>query len=129
MGYGRIVTCNKVCFVDQVCGFDRFLTETKVRHCNTAGLLGVIIKICLSIHICIVTNDLDGVFVSTYSTISSKSPELQFVVPSGVVTIGAPVSRERFVTSSTIPIVNFSFVVFSYTATICAGVVSLEPSP
>ena len=61
---------------------------------------------------------------------SAPSPQnLQFVVPSGVVTSGAPVSRERFVTSSTIPIVNFSFSVFSYTATICAGVVSLEPSP
>ena len=73
---GRIVTCNKVCFVDQVCGFDRFLTETKVRHCNTAGLLGVIIEVSLSVHVCIVTDDLDGVLVSTYSTICSKSPEL-----------------------------------------------------
>ncbi len=33
----------------------------------------------------------------------------------GVVTIASPVSRERFVTSSTIPRVNFSFVVFSNT--------------
>ena len=73
---GRIVACYKVCFVDQVGRFDRFLTKTKVGHCNTTGLLGVIIKVCLSVHICIVTDDLDGVLVSTYSTISTKSPEL-----------------------------------------------------
>ncbi len=70
------MACNKVCFVDQVCRFDRFLTETKVRHCNTAGLLGVIIEVSLSVHICVVTDDLDGVLVSTYSTVCSKSPEL-----------------------------------------------------
>ncbi len=73
---GWIVTCYEVCFVDQVCGFDRFFTETKVRHCNTAGLLGVIIEVSLSVHIGIITNDLDGVLVSTYGTISSQTPEL-----------------------------------------------------
>ena len=72
---GRIMTCNKVCFVDQVCGFDRFLTETKVRHCNTAGLLGVIVKVSLSVHVCVVTDDLNGVLVCTYSTVSAKTPE------------------------------------------------------
>jgi hypothetical protein len=52
------------------------MTETQVRHGNTAGLLGVIIKICLSIHIGIVTDDLDGVLVSTYGTICAQTPEL-----------------------------------------------------
>ncbi|EJW93611.1 hypothetical protein EVA_18282 [gut metagenome] len=47
-----------------------------------------------------------------------KPQNLQLMVPSGVVTSGAPTSRDKFVTSSTIPIVNFCFVVFSYTATI-----------
>ncbi len=73
---GRIMACYEVCFVDQVCRFDRFLTETQVGHGNTTGFLGVIVKICLSIHVCIITNDLDGVLVSTYSTVSTKSPEL-----------------------------------------------------
>ena len=36
---GRIVACYKVCFFDQVGRFDRFLTETQVRHGNTAGFL------------------------------------------------------------------------------------------
>ena len=72
----RIVTGNKVCFVDQVCGFDRFLAETQVRHRNTAGLLGIIVKVSLCIHICIVTDDLDGVLVGTYGTVSAQTPEL-----------------------------------------------------
>ena len=68
---GRIVACYKVCLFDQVCGFDRALTETQVRHCNTAGFLRVVIKICLSVHICVVTDDLDGVLVCSNSTVSS----------------------------------------------------------
>ena len=61
---------------------------------------------------------------------SAPRPQnLQLIVPSGVVTSGAPTSSESPVTSSTIPIVNLAFVVFSYTATTCAGVVSLEPNP
>ena len=69
------MTCNKVCFVDQVGGFDRFLSETQVRHRYTAGLLGVIIEVSLSIHVCVVTDDLDGVLVCTYGTVCAKSPE------------------------------------------------------
>ena len=72
---GRIMTCNKVCFVDQVGGFDRFLSETQVRHRYTAGLLGVIIEVSLSVHVCVVTDDLDGVLVCTYGTVCAKSPE------------------------------------------------------
>ena len=73
---GRIVAGNKVSFTDQVCGFDRFLTKTQVGHCYTTGFFGVIIKVCLSVHISVVTDDLDGVLVSTYSTVCSQTPEL-----------------------------------------------------
>ena len=73
---GRIVACYKVSLVDQVCGFDRFLTETQVRHGHTAGFLGVIIKVCLSIHIGVIADDLDGVLVSAYGTVCAQSPEL-----------------------------------------------------
>ena len=52
------------------------MTEAQVRHGNTAGLLGVIIKVCLCIHIGIVTDDLDGVLVCTYGTVSAQTPEL-----------------------------------------------------
>ena len=44
-------------------------------HCNTTGLLGVIIKVSLCVHVCVVTDDLDGVLVGTYCTISSQTPE------------------------------------------------------
>ena len=43
---------------------------------NTAGLLGVILEVSLSLHVSMVTDDLDGVLVSTDSTVSTKSPEL-----------------------------------------------------
>src|SRR5699024_7147536 len=72
---GRIVACHKVCLMDQVCRFDRQLTETEVRHCNTAGLLGVIVKVSLCVHICVVTDDLDGVLVRSDCTVSAESPE------------------------------------------------------
>ena len=73
---GRIVTCYEVCLLDQIGGFDRALTETKVRHGNTAGFLGVIIKVCLRIHVCVITNDLDGVLICAYRTVCAQSPEL-----------------------------------------------------
>ena len=69
------MTCNKVCLVDQISRLDRLLTKTKVRHGHTAGLLGVIVKVCLCIHIGVVADDLDGVLVCTYGTVSTKSPE------------------------------------------------------
>ena len=72
---GRIVTCYEVCLVDQVSRLDRLLTKTKVRHGHTARLLGVIVKVCLCIHIRVVADDLDGVLVCTYGTVSTKSPE------------------------------------------------------
>ena len=73
---GRIVAGYEVCLVDQVGGFDRFLTETQVRHGNTAGLLGVIIEVSLSVHVCVITDDLDGVLVCTYGTVCTQTPEL-----------------------------------------------------
>ena len=118
----------KSSLMDQVGGFDRFLTETQVRHGNTAGFLGVIIKVCLCVHICIVTNDLDGVLVSTYSTVSSQTPEL--TVDSS---FRSGNQRSAYFQRQIGNIIYdtdgefLSLSVFSYTATICAGVVSLEP--
>ena len=73
---GRVVAGYEVCLVDQIGGFDRIMTETQVRHGNTAGLLGIIIEVSLSVHVCVITDDLDGVLVCTYSTVSTKTPEL-----------------------------------------------------
>lgn len=61
---------------------------------------------------------------------SAPRPQnLQFVVPSGVVTRSAPASSERFVTSSVMPIVNSGFESLWNVATIWFGVVSFEPRP
>ena len=47
-----------------------------MRHGNTAGFFGIIIKVCLSKHVCVVTDNLDGVLVCSNSTVSSQTPEL-----------------------------------------------------
>ena len=72
----RTVTCNKISLINKVCRLNRSLTKTKVRCCNTTWLLWIIIKICLSIHRSMITDNLNRVLVSTYSTISTKTPEL-----------------------------------------------------
>ena len=66
----------EVCSVDQVSRLDRLLTESQVRHGNTAGLLGIIIEVSLRVHVCVITDDLDGVLVCTYGTICTETPEL-----------------------------------------------------
>ncbi len=58
-----------------------------------------------------------------------RPQNLQLVVPAGVVSGLSVMSRDRFVTSSTMPMVNCFFVLFLKTAIIWGGVVSLEPRP
>ena len=43
---------------------------------HTTGLLGVIIEVCLCVHIGVVADDLDGVLVGAYGTVCSQTPEL-----------------------------------------------------
>ncbi len=43
---------------------------------DTAGLLGVILEVCLNIFIGVVTNNLNGVLVSTNGTVAADTPEL-----------------------------------------------------
>ena len=69
------VTSNEVCCFYQICRSDGCITETQVRLCNTTGFFGVIAEVCLCIFVCMVTNDLDGVLVCTYSTVSTQTPE------------------------------------------------------
>ena len=73
---GRVMTGNEVCLVDEVCGLDRSLTETQVRNCNAAGLLGVVSEVCLRVHVGVVADDLDGVLVSANGAVRAKTPEL-----------------------------------------------------
>ena len=47
-----------------------------MRNGNTTGLLRVILEVCLNVLVCMVTDDLCRVLISTYCTISTKTPEL-----------------------------------------------------
>lgn len=69
---------NKVSFVDVVWALNRFIAKTQMRNGDTAGFLGVILEVCLYIFIGVVTDDLDGVFVCTNSTVAAQTPEFTF---------------------------------------------------
>ena len=72
----RVMTCYEVCLVDVVWASDWFVTKSQVRNCNTTSFLRVILEVSLDIFVCMVTDDLCRVLVSTYSTISTETPEL-----------------------------------------------------
>ena len=69
------MTCNVISSIDQIRHIDRVFTETQVRNRYAAGFLGVISKICLGIHVGVVTDDLDGGFVGANSTVGTEAPE------------------------------------------------------
>ena len=73
------MTSNEVCLIDKVGGLDRSFTETKMGNGDTAGLLRVIGEVALCVHIGVVADDLDGVFVCTDGTVSAETPELTAV--------------------------------------------------
>jgi len=60
---------NQVRFTNQL------FPETDMRYCNRARFFGIINKISLSVVISIATDNLDGVFVGSYSTIGPKTKE------------------------------------------------------
>ena len=70
------MTGHEVGLADQVCGLDRVFTKTQMRNGQTTGLLGVIFKVSLSIHVGVVTDDLDGVLVRANGTVRTQTPEL-----------------------------------------------------
>ena len=72
----RIMTSHKVCLANQISGFDLLMSETQMGHGYTTRFLGIIIKICLCIHVSVITDNLDGVLVGAYGTICTQTPEL-----------------------------------------------------
>src|SRR5690554_52029 len=66
---GWIMTCNKVRILNEVWALDLVLTESQMGYCDTTGFLGVIREVSLSIHVGVVTDDLDGRLVGTYCTV------------------------------------------------------------
>ena len=81
-----------------------------------------------------VADDLDGVLVRANGAVAAQTPEFAL---DGALCGGVRdfllLGRERPVTSSTMPMVNWrfgsAFVISSYTANTLAGGVSLEPRP
>ncbi len=70
------MACHEVCLLNQIGRLDCLFTETQMGHGYAAGFLGVIVKICLRIHVCVVSDNLDGVLVRANCTVCAKSPEL-----------------------------------------------------
>ena len=87
------VTSNIVRRINQVRHIDRFRTETQVRYRYAARFFGIISKVCLCIQVRMVTDNLDSRFMQAVRPVVSKG-------------ILSARGKERFVTSSTIPIVK-----------------------
>src|SRR5699024_7591536 len=73
---GRVAAGNEVCLIDVVRALDRLVAKTQMRYGNAAGLLGVVLEVCLYILVGVVTDDLDGVLVCTNGTVAAQTPEL-----------------------------------------------------
>ncbi len=73
---GLLGAGNEVGVVDKIWRSNRSRTKSQMGHGNTAGLLGVIGKISLSIELGLVADDLDGGLVGTNGTVGTQAPEL-----------------------------------------------------
>ena len=73
---GRHMAGHKVGLVDVIGGLDGLVAEAQVADGDAAGLLGVILEVCLNILVGMVADDLDGVLVGADSTVAAQAPEL-----------------------------------------------------
>ena len=76
MDVSGVVAGHEVSLVDVVGAADGLVAETQMADGHAAGLLGVILEVCLNILVGMVADDLDGVLVSTDSTVAAQTPEL-----------------------------------------------------
>ena len=72
---GGVVAGDEIRLADEIGGFDRLLAEAQVGNRHAARLFGVIGEIALRIHIGMVADNLDGVFVRTDGAIRAQAPE------------------------------------------------------
>ena len=79
----RVVAGNEVSRLNEVRCTDRIRSETQMGLGQAAGLLGVVDEVCLAVHICRITDDLDGVLVRTDGTIGTHAPELSAALTCG----------------------------------------------
>jgi len=64
-----IVTGNKVFLGHQILAVDGSLAKTQVATGDTAALFAIVLEVTLDVHICMITDDLDGVLIGTNGTV------------------------------------------------------------
>ena len=108
LGYvRRNVACDEIGLVDVVRALYLLVAEAQMADGNAAGLLRVVLEVCLNVLVGVVADDLDGVLVRADGAVAAKTPRTctrRCPPPQweGAATSGA----ERLVTSSTMPMVN-----------------------
>lgn len=70
-----VVASDVVSALDEVWSIDWLFTETKVRSSDTAGLVSIVSEVSLTVEWSVVDDELDGLLVSTNSTIGTETPE------------------------------------------------------
>ena len=73
---GGLVAGDVVGLGDEVGRLDGALAEAQVGHGEATGLLGVVSEVGLSVHVGVVTDDLDGLLVGTHGTVGAQTEEL-----------------------------------------------------
>lgn len=71
----RIVAGDEVSIYDEVFTLDELFTKTQMTAGDTTGFLGVILEISLCIHIGVIADNLDRVFIGSHSTVRAQTPE------------------------------------------------------
>ena len=71
-----VVAGHEVGLVDIVRGTDGVIAEAQMADGHTAGLLGVILEVCLHVLVGVVADDLDGVLVGAHGAVAAQTPEL-----------------------------------------------------
>ena len=72
----RYMAGYEVGLVDVVGAADEGVAEAQVAYGYAAGLLGVVLEVCLYVLVGVVANNLDGVLVRTDGTVAADTPEL-----------------------------------------------------
>ena len=54
---------------------DGTVTETKMGFGDTTGFFCIVLKVCLNVHIRIITDDFYGVLIGTDRTVRAEAPE------------------------------------------------------
>ena len=65
----------EVRFSQKIRRLDSFRREPEMAHGDSPGLLGIIGKIGLGIHVRVFSDDLDGVFIGSNRAVCTQAPE------------------------------------------------------